>query len=64
MGNEGANRLIALWDRIDDILTHPDNSIVLLQTRRFGEVIDVSVPGVGGARFSASGPRFIGFLEP
>ncbi len=30
---------------------------------RYGKVVDIYAPGLGGARYSASG-EFIGFLEP
>jgi filamentous hemagglutinin len=50
-------------DILDNILTHPDSKISFWKHRRFGDVIDISIPGQGGTRFLQNG-EFIGFLEP
>jgi hypothetical protein len=48
---------------LDDILTHPNSKISHRDHRDFGRVMDIEVPGRGGARFSRNGD-FIGLLEP
>jgi RHS repeat-associated protein len=58
-----ANKNMQGQFHLDDILTHPQKKITQWQHRTFGNIIDVEVPGRGGARFSQQG-NFIGFLEP
>ena len=48
---------------LDDILTHPRSRQSQWKHRSFGDILDIQVPGQGGARFSQNG-HFIGFLEP
>lgn len=38
-------------DILDRILTHPDNKSSFWKHRSFGDVVDISIPGQGGARF-------------
>lgn len=50
-------------DVLDNILTHPESAITLKRTKRFGEVIDIMVPRLGGVRYTRTG-AIIGFMEP
>ncbi|WP_316359476.1 hypothetical protein [Candidatus Neptunichlamydia sp. REUL1] len=49
---------------LDEILNHPDKSILKEPHLNFGEVLDVWHPNGHGARFSKDGKKMIGFLEP
>jgi len=49
--------------QLDDILTHP-NSVTKLYTRpKYGDIIDIQIPGGRGVRLSQAND-FIMFLEP
>lgn len=48
---------------LESIVNHPERQITYKHTRNLGEVVDIYVPGIGGARYNASG-ELIGFLEP
>jgi hypothetical protein len=48
---------------LDSILNHPEKQLFTAEFARYGKVVDVYAPGLGGARYSANG-EFIGFLEP
>ena len=45
------------------ILNHPKKEIVHGEFARYGKVIDIKAPEIGGARYTVDG-KFIGFLEP
>ncbi|MEI6241892.1 MAG: tetratricopeptide repeat protein [Chlamydiota bacterium] len=49
---------------LESILNHPQKKITRWYHKTLGEVIDIEVPGVGGARFTGDGKSMIGFLEP
>lgn len=49
--------------QLDNILSHPDSKITKWKHKTLGMLIDIELPGGGGARFSQNG-KFIGFLEP
>uniref|UniRef100_UPI0024E1AE5F RHS repeat domain-containing protein n=1 Tax=Parachlamydia acanthamoebae TaxID=83552 RepID=UPI0024E1AE5F len=62
--NGKASNINALGQNcLDDILTHPNSIIKEWNHRSFGEVINITIPKHGGARFSINGD-LIGFLEP
>ena len=46
-----------------NILTNPSATTTVRNHARFGDILEVKVPGGGGARFSADGNNFIGFIE-
>ncbi|MCI0382222.1 MAG: hypothetical protein L0207_04125 [Chlamydiae bacterium] len=48
---------------LESILGHPEKKLIPGEFERFGKVVDIYAPGIGGARYSADG-EFIGFLEP
>ncbi len=48
---------------LEKILNHPNKKMYYEPTTRFGNVIDIEAPGIGGIRFNASG-ELIGFLQP
>lgn len=48
---------------LESILNHPEKKLIPGEFERFGKVVDVYAPGIGGARYTAEG-EFIGFLEP
>jgi RHS repeat-associated protein len=48
---------------LDNILTHPDGVVNFRYHRELGEIIDIKVPNLGGARFNRDG-KMIGLLEP
>ena len=50
-------------DILDNILTHPDHIVQYKTNSQFGEIFDIKVPNIGGARFTKHG-KMIGFLEP
>lgn len=49
---------------LEKILNHPQKVISFKTSERYGEYMDIKTPDLGGARFSADGKQFIGFLEP
>lgn len=48
---------------LEEILNHPEKTVIYNNTRHLGEVVDIQVSGIGGVRFNPSG-EMIGFLEP
>ena len=48
---------------LKNILKHPKKIIITDTFERYGEVIDIHTPNIGGVRYHADG-KFIGFLEP
>ena len=48
---------------LERILNHPEREVISGEFKRFGQVIDIYAPDIGGVRYSAEG-KFIGFLEP
>lgn len=62
-GGDPINKNMQGQYQLDNILTHPDSKVSYWNHRRFGEVIDIEIPGYGGARFYKNGD-FIGLLEP
>lgn len=48
---------------LEEILNHPEKIVHERPHPDFGKVIEVVVPGKGGARFTSDG-EMIGFLEP
>lgn len=48
---------------LEEILHHSDKKLISGEFERFGKVVDIYAPGIGGARYTAEG-EFIGFLEP
>ena len=48
---------------LESILNHPEKVVYDRPHPDFGRVIDIVVPGKGGARFTTNG-EMIGFLEP
>ncbi len=49
---------------LESLLNHPEKIIYEYSHPSFGKVIEVAIPGRGGARFTADGKEMIGFLEP
>lgn len=49
---------------LESLLNHPEKVVYERPHPDFGKVIEVAVPGKGGARFTADGKEMIGFLEP
>ena len=49
---------------LESLLNHPEKIVYERPHPDFGKVIEVAVPGKGGARFTADGKEMIGFLEP
>ena len=49
---------------LKDILMDPSVQVITTKSRSVGEVLDYKITGGMGARFSADGKNFIGFLEP
>ncbi len=47
---------------LESILNHPQKKIVPGEIKRFGKVVDIYAPRIGGVRYNADG-EFIGFLE-
>jgi filamentous hemagglutinin len=56
-------QLITRWGLIKSILNHPEKQVITREAERFGKIVDIFAPGIGGARYTANG-EFIGFLEP
>jgi hypothetical protein len=48
---------------LESILNHPEKKIIPGEFERFGKVVDIYAPDIGGVRYSTDG-EFIGFLEP
>jgi filamentous hemagglutinin len=48
---------------VDDILTHPDSTIEMADSSRFGQVREVRAPDGRGLRYDTNN-ILIGFLEP
>jgi len=48
---------------LNDILNNPNSTFTVRNTKAFGEVLDVRLPDGTGARWTADGKTFIGFLE-
>jgi hypothetical protein len=48
---------------LESILNHPEKKLMSGEFERFGKVVDIYAPGIGGARYTVEG-EFIGFLEP
>lgn len=46
-----------------EILTNPESTFTVRDHKVFGEIIDVRLPDGTGARWTADGETFIGFLE-
>ena len=49
---------------IDDILNHPNAQATIRNHPVHGDILDVRIPGGPGARWTADGSKFIGFLDP
>lgn len=49
---------------LNGILTNPKITTTTRHHARFGEILEIKIPGGQGARFSKDGKTFIGFLEP
>lgn len=61
-GNAAQNTLQGV-QYLERILTNPNASFMVRYTKAFGDVLDVRLPDGTGARWSADGTKFIGFLE-
>ncbi len=48
---------------LEKILNHPEKTVIYGELSRFGKVMDVYAPSLGGARYTVD-EEFIGFLEP
>ncbi len=48
---------------LESILSHPEKQLIPGELERYGKVIDIYAPNIGGVRYSAEGD-FLGFLEP
>lgn len=48
---------------LEKIINHPERKMIEGHLERFGDVVDIYAPDMGGARYNTSG-EFIGFLEP
>lgn len=48
---------------LNKILSDPNATSVLRNTKAYGDVLDLRLPDGMGARWSADGETFIGFLE-
>lgn len=48
---------------LESILNHPEKQVITREAEKFGKIVDIFAPGIGGARYTANG-EFIGFLEP
>jgi len=49
---------------LESILKNPNATRQILHRHRYGNVLEVQIPGGMGARFSVDGKTLIGFLEP
>ncbi len=48
---------------LEKIINHPEKKIIHEELERFGNVVNIYAPKIGGACYGAEG-EFIGFLEP
>ena len=48
---------------LEKILNHPEKTVIYGELSRFGKVMDIYAPSLGGARYTVD-EEFIGFLEP
>lgn len=48
---------------LEKILNHPEKVVFYGELSRFGKIMDIYAPGLGGARYNLH-QEFIGFLEP
>ena len=48
---------------LDSILNHPERQVIPDAPKRFGAIVDIYAPDIGGVRYTAEG-ELIGFLEP
>jgi hypothetical protein len=48
---------------VRDILSNPNTTFIVRKTKAYGDILDVRLPDGTGARWSADGKTFIGFLE-
>ncbi len=55
--NEQAEKIL------EGIVNHPERKVIQGRLERFGDVVDIYAPNIGGARYTIEG-EFIGFLEP
>jgi hypothetical protein len=55
--NEQAEKIL------EGIINHPERKVIQGRLERFGDVVDIYAPSMGGARYTIEG-EFIGFLEP
>jgi len=61
-GNASQNTKYGL-EYVNSILSNPNSTFINRNTKAFGDVLDVRLPNGTGARWSADGITFIGFLE-
>jgi hypothetical protein len=47
---------------LEKILNHPEKTVIYGELSRFGKVMDIYAPGLGGVRYTVD-EDFIGFLE-
>lgn len=47
---------------LEKILNHPKKTVIYGELNRFGKVMDIYAPGLGGVRYTID-EQFIGFLE-
>lgn len=48
---------------LQNIVSHPNASTVIRHHGRFGNIVEIKIPNGQGARFSADGKTFFGFIE-
>jgi len=48
---------------LHEILNHPEKKIIYNEFERYGSIVDIYAPKIGGVRFITN-VNFIGFLEP
>ncbi|MBI3211632.1 MAG: hypothetical protein HYZ47_02980 [Simkania negevensis] len=48
---------------LEKIISHPERMVIYGELSRFGKVMDIYAPGLGGVRYTID-EEFIGFLEP
>ena len=56
------NKLGQEW--VEEILTHPSSTFTYVQTKHYGNILDVKIPHAAGLRFSLDEVKFMGLLEP
>jgi|GEM_PF-1162774 len=49
---------------LKEILDHPEKVVKQYTNRRYGPVIEVEAPDLGGVRFTGDGKEMMGFMEP